>query len=76
MFIVAAVSFTEGIAQENVSIGPIVGVNFSKLAGNTIYNDWKTGATAGISINCSGKDRFGVNGQILVSRMGGAVSLT
>jgi hypothetical protein len=71
LFIAAAVSFTEGIAQENVSIGPIVGANFSKLAGNTIYNDWKTGATAGIFINYSGENRFGVNGQLLYSRIGG-----
>lgn len=71
LFIAAVVSFTKGIAQENVSIGPIVGANFSKLAGNTIYNDWKTGATLGIFINYSGENRFGVNGQLLYSRMGG-----
>jgi outer membrane protein W len=71
LFVASVVSSTEGIAQENVSIGPIVGANFSKLAGNTIYNDWKTGATAGIFINYSGENRFGVNGQILYSRIGG-----
>ncbi|RDB05158.1 porin family protein [Runella aurantiaca] len=62
---------SEVIAQKNVSFGPIVGVNFSKLTGNQLYSDWKTGSTAGIFINYSGESRFGVNGQLLYSRMGG-----
>ncbi|WP_428667872.1 porin family protein [Runella sp.] len=72
--ILSAFSYGKAIAQENVSFGPIVGVNFSKLTGNQIYNDWKTGATAGIFINYSGESRFGVNGQILYSRIGGQSS--
>lgn len=72
--IVSAVSCTEVVAQENLSFGPIVGVNFAKLKGNTIYNDWKTGASAGIFINYSSESRFGVNGQILYSRIGGQSS--
>ena len=49
----------------------VVLYNFAKLKGNTIYNDWKTGALAGIFINYSSESRFGVNGQILYSRIGG-----
>lgn len=69
--IVSAFSYSKAIAQENVSFGPIVGVNFAKLTGNQMYNDWKTGASAGIFINYSGESRFGVNGQLLYSRIGG-----
>lgn len=61
----------QAIAQENVSFGPIVGVNFSRLTNHPIYNDWKVGNSAGIFINYSGESRLGVNGQLLYSRIGG-----
>ncbi len=70
----AAVYSRQAKAQENVSIGPVVGVNFSRLTGNVLYNDWKTGNNAGIFINYSGESRLGVNGQILYSRLGGQSS--
>lgn len=61
----------QAISQENVSFGPIVGVNFSRLTNHPIYNDWKVGNSAGIFINYSGESRLGVNGQLLYSRIGG-----
>ncbi|MEZ4903295.1 MAG: porin family protein [Spirosomataceae bacterium] len=72
--IISAFSFTTVVAQENVSFGPIVGLNFSRLTGNTIYNDWKPGPSLGLFINYSGQSRFGLNGQLLYSRMGGQSS--
>ncbi len=78
VFVLATISvfaLEKAEAQENVSFGPIVGVNFSKLTGNTIYNDWKTGPTLGLFINYSGESRFGINGQLLYSRIGGESSI-
>lgn len=63
--------YTKVAAQENVSIGPIVGINSSKLTGSVPTSDWKTGASGGIFVNYSGKNRFGVNGQLLYTRIGG-----
>jgi Outer membrane protein beta-barrel domain len=69
--IVSAISYSKAIAQENVSFGPIVGVNFARLTGNQLYSDWKTGASAGFFINYSGESRLGINGQLLYTRIGG-----
>lgn len=62
---------TKVVAQENISIGPIVGVNFSKLTGNVPASDSKIGASGGIFINYSGQTRFGLHAQLLYARIGG-----
>jgi len=72
--IISAFAYTTAIAQENVSFGPIVGLNSSKLTGNTIYNDWKPGPSLGFFVNYSGQNRFGLNGQLLYARIGGQSS--
>ncbi len=64
-------------AQENVSIGPIVGVSIANFRGNTsaIGGDtqWKPGLTAGGFYNYSSKTGFGFSGQLLFTQMGAQV---
>ena len=74
IFVLSIVSFficTQAAAQDNLSFGPVVGVNFSKLTGNVSTMNSKTGHTLGIFINYSTESRFGLNGQLLYSRLGG-----
>ncbi|TDB64580.1 porin family protein [Arundinibacter roseus] len=61
-------------AQENVSIGPIVGVTFANLRGDIVNNDWKAGPTLGGFYNYSSENRFGFSGQVLYTQLGAQVS--
>lgn len=76
IILLSALFFTTGSlkAQENVSIGPMVGVNISNFRGNTsaIGNnpDWKPGLTIGGFYNYSSQSGFGFSGQLLFTQMG------
>ena len=74
VFVLSFVSFficTQAAAQDNLSFGPVVGINFSKLTGNVSTINPKVGYTAGVFVNYSTESRFGLNGQLLYSRLGG-----
>ena len=57
-------------AQENLSIGPLVGVSIANLRGDISNNAWKPGLTAGGFINYSANSGFGVSGQVLYTQLG------
>ncbi len=59
---------SNGVAN-NLSIGPIVGVNFSTLRGND-DSKFKTGFSGGIFANYSILDNFGITAQLLYSTQG------
>lgn len=59
---------SNGVAN-NLSIGPIVGVNFSTLRGND-NNSFKTGFSGGLFANYSILDNFGITAQVLYSTQG------
>ena len=65
-------------AQENVSIGPVVGVSVANFRGNTSAiggnTDWKPGLTAGGFYNYSSKTGFGFTGQLLFTQMGAQIN--
>lgn len=60
-------------AQENVSIGPIVGVSVANLRGDIDNNDWKAGLTVGGFYNYSGRKGLGFSGQVLYTQLGAQV---
>lgn len=59
-------------AQENVSVGPIVGVSVANFRGDVAntFVDWKPGITVGGFYNYSSKTGFGFSGQVLFTQMG------
>lgn len=57
-------------AQENLSIGPMVGVSIANLRGDISNNAWKPGLMAGGFINYSANSGFGVSGQVLFTQLG------
>ena len=59
---------SNGVAN-NLSIGPIVGANFSTLRGDDDYK-FKTGFSGGIFANYSILDNLGVTAQVLYSTQG------
>jgi outer membrane protein W len=69
---------SQAIAQENVSIGPVVGLSVANFRGNTsaIGNetDWKPGLTVGGFYNYSSKTGFGFTGQLLFTQMGAQIN--
>ncbi|WP_373514446.1 porin family protein [Persicitalea sp.] len=60
-------------AQENVSVGPIVGASIANLRGDISNNDWKTGLTVGGFYNYSSNSGLGVSGQLLFTQLGAQV---
>ncbi len=68
-FLMSNVAF----AQENISIGPIVGVSIANLRGDISNNDWKAGLTAGGFFNYSSNSGLGVSGQVLFTQLGAQV---
>ncbi|MPR37028.1 porin family protein [Salmonirosea aquatica] len=60
-------------AQENVSIGPIVGVSVANLRGDIANNDWKAGLTIGGFYNYSSRTGLGFSGQVLYTQLGAQV---
>jgi hypothetical protein len=63
-----------GIAQENVSIGPMVGLSVANLRGDIVNNNWKTGATLGGFYNYSSESGFGFSGQLLYTQLGADIN--
>jgi len=61
------------LAQENVSIGPIVGVSVANLRGDITDNDWKAGLTVGGFYNYSSNSGLGFSGQVLYTQLGAQV---
>jgi outer membrane protein W len=57
-------------AQENISIGPMVGVSIANLRGDIANNDWKPGATVGAFFNYSAESGFGFTGNLLYTQLG------
>ena len=62
-----------GFAQENVSVGPIIGVSVANLRGDISDNDWKTGLTIGGFYNYSSNSGLGFSGQLLYTQLGAQV---
>ena len=60
---------SKGGAVNNLSIGPIVGVNFSTLRGND-DSKFKTGFSGGLFANYSILENLGVTAQVLYSTQG------
>lgn len=63
----------QSVAQENVSIGPMVGLSVANLRGDIANNDWKTGATIGGFYNYSSNSGLGFSGQLLYTQMGAQI---
>jgi hypothetical protein len=61
------------MAQENVSIGPLVGVSLANLRGDISNTNWKPGLTIGGFYNYSSKSGFGFSGQALFTQLGAQV---
>jgi outer membrane protein W len=57
-------------AQENVSIGPLVGLSMANFRGDVSNTSWKPGLTIGGFYNYSSKTGFGFSGQVLYSQLG------
>jgi hypothetical protein len=57
-------------AQENVSIGPLVGLSIANLRGDITGTNWKPGLTVGGFYNYSSRSGFGFSGQLLFTQMG------
>lgn len=58
-------------AQDNLSWGPMGGLSVATFRGGGAGNTtWKTGGTAGLFINYSVNERFGVGGQLLYTQLG------
>lgn len=57
---------------QNVSIGPTIGFNYTKVSDEA--SEFKPGFNGGIFINYSTKTDFGFNGSIIYTQLGGAVA--
>src|SRR5690349_4320334 len=59
-------------AQENVSIGPVVGISIANFRGDVAntFTDWKPGITVGGFYNYSSKTGFGFSGSVLFTQLG------
>lgn len=58
-------------AQQNVSMGPIIGLNYSKVS--STGSKFKPGFNGGVFFNYSTKTDFGFNGSLIFSQLGGDV---
>lgn len=56
--------------SQNVSIGPIIGFNYTKIS-NTEGSEFKPGINTGIFLNYSTKTDFGLNASVIYSQLGG-----
>ncbi len=61
--------FNLNVFSQNVSIGPLIGLNYSKIS-NSPEAKFKAGFTGGIFLNYSTKTDFGFNGSIIYSQLG------
>lgn len=64
--------FTSNILSQNLSIGPIIGLNYSKFSNNE-SSVFKPGFNGGVFLNYSTKTDFGFNGSLIYSQLGGDV---
>ncbi len=64
--------FSTKLFSQNVSIGPIIGLNYTKVSNNSA-SKFKAGFNGGLFVNYSTKTNFGFNGSILYSQLGGKV---
>ncbi len=71
---VALLISTTAMAQENISIGPLVGVSIANLRGDIANNNWKAGLTAGGFFNYSSNSGLGVSGQVLFTQLGAQIN--
>lgn len=60
--------------QENVSIGPIIGLSMANLKGDIDNTNWKPGLTVGGFYNYSSDDGFGFSGQLLFTQLGARIN--
>jgi len=70
LFVVAILLVTSLSKAQNLSFGPMAGVNFSNLSSTNNTTSTKTGLTAGAFFNYSSKNWFGVGVQVLYNEMG------
>lgn len=71
-FITIALFSFKTIAQQNVSIGPVIGLNYSTVSNNS-GAEFKAGFVGGIFANYSTKTDFGFNGSLIFSQLGNNV---
>jgi hypothetical protein len=71
-FITIALFSFKTIAQQNVSIGPVIGLNYSTVSNNSAA-EFKAGFVGGIFANYSTKTDFGFNGSLIFSQLGNNV---
>jgi Outer membrane protein beta-barrel domain len=57
-------------AQKTWSLGPEVGISFSKYGGDAGSNDLKTGAIGGLFLTYSIQNTFGITGKVLYAQKG------
>ncbi|MDR6565003.1 MULTISPECIES: porin family protein [unclassified Arcicella] len=72
LFIVAILLVASLSKAQNLSFGPMAGVNFSNLSSND-NTSTKTGLAAGAFFNYSSKNWFGVGVQVLYNELGAKV---
>jgi Outer membrane protein beta-barrel domain len=75
-FLIASVWTISNVAnaQENVSIGPVIGASVAKFNGDIQNTKWKTGLNIGGFVNYSIVERFGIKGQLTFTQLGTAFS--
>lgn len=66
---ITTLSFS-AFSQENVSAGPVVGVNFARFKGDINNTAWRVGPTVGAFLNYSIVEQFGLKGQITYTQLG------
>lgn len=76
IFLLLAVVFcsSRAQAQENVSIGPLVGLSIANFHGDISNTDWKPGLTIGGFYNYSSESGFGFSGQLLFTQLGAQIN--
>lgn len=76
IFLLLAVVFcsSRAQAQENVSIGPLVGLSIANFRGDVSNTDWKPGLTIGGFYNYSSESGFGFSGQLLFTQLGAQIN--
>ncbi len=60
------------IKSQNLSLGPIIGLNYSKFSQNNA-SDFRPGFNGGLFLNYSTKTDFGFNGSLIYSQLGANV---
>lgn len=76
IFLSTAILFfaAQAMAQENISVGPMVGVSISNFRGDIANNNWKPGISVGGFFNYSAESGFGFTGNVLYTQLGAKVN--